>query len=72
MKTPVISAIVKILPDRSVSNERELCALINAIDAGDTSLEGTGYSVTQNDYDRVKDARNLFHITGQADVLLPA
>lgn len=72
MKTPVISSIIDVLPDESVDNDAELAALIDAIDAGNTALEGAGYSVTQDDYNRVKEARNLFYLSGQADVLLPA
>lgn len=56
-RVPVISAIIDVLPDKSVSNDAELSALITAIDAGSTALSGTGYEVTQNDFDYVKDAR---------------
>lgn len=57
MKTPVLSAIIDVLP--SVADDAELSALIKAIDAGETALSGTGYEVTQADYDRVKAARNM-------------
>lgn len=56
-RVPIISSIINILPDKSVANDAELSALITAIDAGSTALSGTGYEVTQNDFDRVKNAR---------------
>lgn len=59
MKMPVISSIIDILPDGSVENDAELSALIKAIDENNTALTGTGYSVTQADYDRVEWARKL-------------
>ena len=57
IKTPVISAIIDVLPDKSVADDAELSALIKAIDAGSPALSGTGYLVTQDDFDRVKEAR---------------
>jgi len=62
MKTPVISAI----KDRceSIESDAELSALIDAIDNGDKSLSGNGYSVTQADYDRVAYARNMAVTSG--------
>lgn len=60
IKTPVISAIINVLPDKSVENDAELSALIAAIDEGKTELSGVGYEVTQADYDRVKTARDTY------------
>ena len=57
-RTPVFSAIIETLPDKSVADDAELSALITAIDAGSTALSGTGYEVTQNDFDKVKTARS--------------
>ena len=57
-RVPVISEIINVLPDQSVANDAELSALITAIDAGSTSLSGSGYEVTQNDFDRVREARS--------------
>lgn len=56
MKTPVISSIIEKCP--SIENDAELAALVEAIDFGITALESTEYSVTQDDYDRVKEARS--------------
>lgn len=56
-RVPVISSIISVLPDGSVADDAELSALITAIDAGSTALSGTGYEVTQNDFDRVRNAR---------------
>lgn len=56
-RVPVISAIINVLPDKSVKDDAELSALITAIDAGSTALSGTGYEVTQADFTRVYNAR---------------
>lgn len=58
MKNPVISSIIDVLPKKTVADDVELSALIKAIDAGSTALEGDGYSVAREDFDRVKSARN--------------
>ena len=60
IKVPVISSIINVVPDKSIADDTELSAVIKAIDAGNTSLTGEGYSVTQSDYDRVKTARNTY------------
>lgn len=57
MRSPVLSSILEVLPDKSVENDEELSALIKAIDEENPAVEGDGYKVTQADYDRVKDAR---------------
>ena len=57
MKTPVISSIINKCP--SIAEDEELSALVSAIDAGSTALSGSGYDVTSDDYNRVKEARNL-------------
>lgn len=57
IKTPVVSSIIEVLPNKSVADDAELSALISAIDAKSTSLSGTGYEVTQNDYNYVAWAR---------------
>ena len=73
MQVPVISAIRENLPDKSVESDAELSALIKAIDAGSTELSGEGYSVTQRDFDRVKEARLQMYITGEAQMgIIPA
>lgn len=64
MNIPVISALKDVLPDLSVENDNELRALIKAMDAGSTALSGTGYEVTQDDFDRVKEARSIVYSIG--------
>jgi len=64
MKTPVISEIIDKCPDKSISDDEELSALITAIDAAGSDkavipLSGSSYSVTQSDLDRVYEARNI-------------
>ena len=62
-KMPVISAIKDNLPDSSVGSDAELSALIGAIDTGASALSGTfegvAYSVTQADFNKVKEARGV-------------
>jgi ABC-type glycerol-3-phosphate transport system substrate-binding protein len=65
MPTPVISSIIEKVPDRSISNDKELSALITAIDnansVDDVALSGKGYEVTKADLERVFDARHVMH-----------
>lgn len=60
-RTPVVSKI-KDHPDcrGQIENDAELSALIKAIDAGSTALEGEGYSVNQKAFDKVKEARTMY------------
>ncbi len=73
MKPPVVSELRDVLPDSSVADDAELSALIAAIDAGSAELSGDGYEVTQNDYDRVKEARGMIYsATYNYPVCIPA
>lgn len=73
MKTPVVSSIIDVLPDKSVANDAELSALIAAIDAGVKELKGDGYEVTQNDYDYVAWARGYVTMSVSAQgAFIPA
>ncbi len=72
MRSPVISAITEVLPDKSVENDAELSALIKAIDECNDALSGEGYSVTQDDYDRVKEARFIVGTGGGVQGLIPS
>ncbi len=66
MRTPVLSSIIEKCP--TIENDAELSALIKAIDTDSTALSGTGYEVSQSDYDRIYEARHIatsmsnFHI----------
>ena len=55
--TPVISSVIN--QCATIDTDAELSALIDAIDAGSTALVGDGYDVSQVDYDRIKEARNI-------------
>lgn len=57
MKLPVVSSIIEKCP--TIADDAELSALITAIDANDVSLTGTGYDVSQDDYDKVAEARSV-------------
>lgn len=59
-KTPIISSIIEKCP--SIGNDEELSALVKAIDKGATSLTGSGYDVSQADFDRVKEAREFVYV----------
>lgn len=69
MRVPVISSIVEKCPsidgETPEAKDSELAALIRAIDAGSPELNGDGYSVTQEDYNRVKEARLLVYGAGE-------
>lgn len=64
--TPMLSAVIEVLPDKSVENDAELAAVITAIDAGETALSGNGYEVTQADFDYIADARAVTENLGMA------
>ena len=71
MRTPVISSIINVVPDKSIADDKELSALIKAIDANDISLKGQGYDVTQKDYDRVKETRSIVRQGGGGQAVIP-
>lgn len=64
MKAPVISSIRNQCD--SIENDAELSKLVAAIDSGSTSLNGEGYNVSQEDFDRVYEARQLLYYAGEA------
>ncbi len=57
MKTPVISSIIEQLEDESIKDDETLSKVVKAIDDGETSYAG----VTEKDFARVKEARNLLY-----------
>lgn len=71
MKAPVLSSIIEKCP--SIENDAELSALVEAIDFELPVLEGAAYSVTQEDYDRVKEARSyLNHNAAGHGMVIPS
>lgn len=71
MRYPIISSIIDTLPDKSVADDNELRALVKAIDAGNKALESEGYSVTEKDYNRVKEARCLVPVRNGGGARIP-
>ena len=65
-KVPVISKIIENPKCSSIENDAELTALIKAIDNGETSLTGEGYSVEQIAFDHVKEARGMTYAAGES------
>lgn len=63
-KFPVISSIKE--KCTTIADDKELTALINAIDNGQTALSGEGYEVNQADFDKIKEARSLIYSSGEA------
>lgn len=65
----MISEIIDVVPNKSIADDAELSALVGAIASGSTEIKGTfegvAYDVTQADFDRVKEAHNLFN-TGES------
>ncbi len=67
MKMPVISSIVEKLEDNSM-DDGTLAEIVTAIDNGETSSE----LCSQNDFDRIKEARNLmFNNAAEQYVFIP-
>lgn len=64
MKVPVISAIREKCP--TIADDRELAALIRAIDNGETALSGNGYDVSAEDFATVNDARSFYYAGAEA------
>ena len=70
MKVPVISAIRE--KCTTIADDAELAALVRAIDAGESALTGTGYSVNEADYITISEARNFFYAGSEgANVVVP-
>ena len=53
----MVSEIIEVVPDESIADDAELRLLVDAIASGATSFDG----VTQNDFNRVKEAYNLYN-----------
>lgn len=71
MKMPVSSEIVNYTD--TIGDDRELAALIEAIDNGSESLTGEGYDVSQADYDRIAEARGvIFSLMTQQIACIPS
>lgn len=68
MPTPIVSSIIETPECASIADDKELSALIKAIDASDASydapLKGEGYEVTQEAWDKVKEARTIVQSIG--------
>ena len=65
-KIPVISKIIENPKCSSIADDAELTALIKAIDRGETSLTGEGYSVDRSAFDHVKEARGMTYAAGES------
>lgn len=68
MRTPIISSIIDVLPDKSVKDDATLRAVVRAIDNGETSYAG----VTENDYKRIAEARTITYGQAAADAAIPS
>ena len=62
MKTPVLSDVIELCD--SIDSDAELSALIDAIDNESTALTGTGYEVTRDDFEKIKEARGVVSSLG--------
>lgn len=62
LRTPIVSTIIEKCP--SIGDDKELSALVSAIDAESSALKGEGYEVTQADYDKILEARFIADSTG--------
>lgn len=64
MAAPVISSIVETLEDKNMSDET-LRKVIDAIDKNETSYP----SVSENDFNKIKQARKMANVTGESHVI---
>lgn len=70
MRTPIISKIIE--KCETIENDAELSALVKAIDNASTALTGEGYSVSQDDFDKILEARGIVGTVGPAPAIIPA
>lgn len=73
MRTPVISALAQKL--ETVADDEELAALVSAVDnvldnGATVSLTGSGYDVSQADWDRVYAARTMVYNNGSEHAMI--
>ena len=73
MRTPVISALAQKL--ETVADDEELAALVSAIDnvldnGATVSLTGSGYDVSQADWDKVYAARTMVYNNGSEHAMI--
>ena len=73
MRTPVISALAQKLD--TVADDEELAALVSAIDnvldnGATVSLTGSGYDVSQADWDKVYAARTMVYNNGSEHAMI--
>ena len=73
MRTPVISALAQKLD--TVADDQELAALVSAVDnvldnGATVSLTGSGYDVSQADWDRVYAARTMVYNNGSEHAMI--
>ncbi len=71
LKAPIISSIIEHADCASIENDKELSALVAAIDAGSTALTGTGYEVEQKAFDKIKEARSLANSSTYESGMIP-
>lgn len=73
MRTPVISALAQKL--ETVADDEELAALVSAVDnvldnGATVSLTGSGYDVSQADWDKVYAARTMVYNNGSEHAMI--
>lgn len=68
MKYPIISAIIEVLPEKSIKDDTTLAAVVRAIDAGERSYAG----VEQDDFNYIAEARSVVNYIDQLDCCIPA
>ncbi len=70
MKTPIISSIKN--KCTTIADDQELSALVKAIDAGSTALQGDGYDVNQKDFEKIFEARRIINGSLTGPAIVPA
>ena len=70
MRTPIISKVIELC--ETIENDAELSSLVKAIDNGSTALTGEGYEVSQDDFDKILEARGIVGTVGPAPAIVPS
>lgn len=68
MKYPIISAIIEVLPDKTITDDATLAAVVRAVDAGETSYAG----VSEDDFAYIAEARAVVKYVNDLDCCIPA
>ncbi|MBR2321556.1 MAG: hypothetical protein IKA57_05405, partial [Clostridia bacterium] len=70
MRMPILSKVIELCD--TIETDAELSALVKAIDNGLAELKGEGYEVSQEDFDKILEARGVVGTVGPAPAIVPS